>query len=1418
MEHPGPASFASRLGCPAVMVIFLLFAPCALAGIAISESIDPVVAGSGNANLVYTVQADNLSATTLDISLFLPAGVDLNQVDQITPDSAILGDPQSGDFSWVLFEGVEFHTLSVTLTVDASASDGEQVIISVVEQSVSPGENPVPVEEITDIFVPPPALALGVTDNPDPVALGETLEYRLEITNTSNAQVELVEYEFLFPPEVSYLGRGIGSCFVSDAVLSCVGGSLSSGETLTVFIQVSVDSLPLPTDQGDYFLFAQARLVNSPVSASVITQVLVQAPEADLTLEIDDDPDPVQLGNVLEYQLLIANEGNGTASIVEYQFTFPPQASYLSGGIGNCIVTEAILNCVSDPLAPGQTRTVPIRVLVERLPPLDEMGRYFLDAFAEIVATRVSAFEATEVLAPASSGADLALNKLAPSSASVGDTFNYRLVVRNNDPSRTVVDITVADFLPTGVTPLASPDCSVSAGLEPAKTGTVVSCFIEALSPGAEQTLTLPVQVDACPDTLVNQVRVGYPPESQNPPGMDPNPANDSDSTVTVCTVLPPARTADLSIVKSDSSDPVSAGGLLGYTLQVINQGPDPAEAVLVRDRLPGGVSVVELPAGCIDEGFQISCRRSGLAAGAQLRYAFTVQLDDSVDGQLRNTATVSSDTRDPEPGNNQAIELTRVSAPAPSADLLVDKTVANSVAPGARFEYRITVMNAGVDNAEAVVLGDTLPGMLSLVNATASRGSCTNADTILCELGSLASGASASVILTVDLDPAARGEILNTATVSSTTPDPNPDNNQASARTVISLERETLPEAAVCSRYRAVLTESVAEPLGPAPPGLAFSREADMLVLVGVPEEAGDYTLPVRVDQPDSDSRQILFELHVASAALAIPPPTPVPGQRLPPAVVGNDYSFQLQARGGNPPYRWQSPGDLPPGLTLYPSGLLAGRPTQSGDFTLPVAVRDALDSNAALDLRLQVSAAGLTDQTPALPAGLVGRTYRAPALVDGASPPFACQVTDGALPPGLSLAADCGIQGVPATAGRYAFTLGIAHGELAPITSNRLLDIAAQTPIPIGEPPRLTPLPMTAVPVPAQCRPTVPPEAFIQQGTVDPFGNRYLVGSIQVQGQLDLLLRKIDPAGKLVWEQRFDSGGDDQGYAVAVTPDLHIVAAGLLNTGQRYQGLVLKYAFSGDQRWERRIGTGEVTAFYGMAADEQSLYLAGERYNGLNFDALLLALDTDGEVRWEAIRDSRDTETAYRVALLPCPADASAPCELLVAGFSGRDRRHGWLERHTRGGQRRDSTVLTGLPVESLLVETGDPVVAGAGDGGWRVRRLSPAFDTRWSATLPSGEALRAMAHDLEGNLYVAGRVDGIPGDRDGLLWLLSPAGTELDRLRFDEGEDEQLTAVMIGPAGRLSVAGQRHGALGNRVLLLEVNNGKRFLPPEF
>ncbi|MCB1609921.1 MAG: DUF11 domain-containing protein, partial [Xanthomonadales bacterium] len=90
---------------------------------------------------------------------------------------------------------------------------------------------------------------------------------------------------------------------------------------------------------------------------------------------------------------------------------------------------------------------------------------------------------------------------------------------------------------------------------------------------------------------------------------------------------------------------------------------------------------------------------------------------------------------------------------------------------------YGLTAQNAGPDDAENVVVTDSLPSNLTYVSNDC--GAAFTAPTLTWSIGTLANGGSA--VCNVSTMVNAVGAIDNTATIATTTDDPNPANNSGS-------------------------------------------------------------------------------------------------------------------------------------------------------------------------------------------------------------------------------------------------------------------------------------------------------------------------------------------------------------------------------------------------------------------------------------------------------------------------------------------------------------------------------------------------------------------------------------------------------------------------------------------------------------
>ena len=133
--------------------------------------------------------------------------------------------------------------------------------------------------------------------------------------------------------------------------------------------------------------------------------------------------------------------------------------------------------------------------------------------------------------------------------------------------------------------------------------------------------------------------------------------------------------------------------------------------------------------------------------------------------GNVFITASVTANEKDPFLGNNTFTTVTNVIQPL-YADLSVAVQTGHQRVVGKPLEYTVTVRNNGPDTAGAVILYDTLPYGTTFVSATQTQGTCYGGEwgSLQCEIGALAAGATARIVLVVT--PTILATVTNTASV----------------------------------------------------------------------------------------------------------------------------------------------------------------------------------------------------------------------------------------------------------------------------------------------------------------------------------------------------------------------------------------------------------------------------------------------------------------------------------------------------------------------------------------------------------------------------------------------------------------------------------------------------------------------------
>ncbi len=277
--------------------------------------------------------------------------------------------------------------------------------------------------------------------------------------------------------------------------------------------------------------------------------------------------------------------------------------------------------------------------------------------------------------------ADLGITKTdSPDPVTAGTNLTYTITVSNAGPD--VASTTSwSDTLPAGTTFVSLPAVAGWSCTTPAiGAGGTVSCSNASFAVGsAVFTLTTAVASSVTAGTVLSNTA------TVTSATGDGNTGNNSATATTTVSAI-----ADLSITKTDSPDPVGAGNTLTYTITVSNAGPSVAASASMTDTLPVGTTFASLtsPGGwsctfpAVGSGGTVACSTLGTMPIASSAFTLVVTVSPAAasGSTITNTATVSSPTTDPAPGNNSATATTSVVVAAMSPAFTV---VPTSVAPG---------------------------------------------------------------------------------------------------------------------------------------------------------------------------------------------------------------------------------------------------------------------------------------------------------------------------------------------------------------------------------------------------------------------------------------------------------------------------------------------------------------------------------------------------------------------------------------------------------------------------------------------------------------------------------------------------------------------------------------------------------------
>ncbi|MDB4807776.1 DUF11 domain-containing protein, partial [bacterium] len=476
------------------------------------------------------------------------------------------------------------------------------------------------------------------------------------------------------------------------------------------------------------------------------SSVTIQAPEADLSLTMSVSDNAPTVGQEIEFEIKVSNDGRDAATGVSARDVLPVGLTYVSSSttVGQYTSGTGIWEIGS--LSVGGNVTLTINARATTASDLTHTAEVFSSDQWDPDSTPANNDPSEDDQDSQTIGAtqiDLSVTKTVDDATpNLNDTVTFTVLVANAGPSD-ASSVEVQDILPSG---LAFEGFTASTGTFVASTG---QWIVGAIPSQESEQLSIRARVTDVA-VVVNMAQVTK--ADQEDPDSTPGNGTDSEDDQSSVTVTP--QQADLELSKAVDNAQANVGQDVVFTIVVSNQGPNAATNVVVTDQLPDGIT---FKSGQTPQGSSYNAGTGvwdvgAIPAGAQRTLTIIGRVDSSVP-QDNMAQVYSVDQYDPDstPGNGVELEddqqTVTVTPPVIDVSLTKDIDVARPIL-GQAIRYTVQVNNAGPDDATNLVVKDELPTGLVFSASSADSGNY-NRGAGEWLVGSLASGATAT--LTID-------------------------------------------------------------------------------------------------------------------------------------------------------------------------------------------------------------------------------------------------------------------------------------------------------------------------------------------------------------------------------------------------------------------------------------------------------------------------------------------------------------------------------------------------------------------------------------------------------------------------------------------------------------------------------------------
>jgi len=649
-------------------------------------------------------------------------------------------------------------TYSVTVCRDTTAEDcGELDNTATVSAANEPTADQQDNEDSASITVDCPDVHVDKSAVDGEISAGEKACFTIVASNAGPGDAFDVAIDDTLPGSGWSIDSQDGSaCNITGGnILHCDVGTLAPQGTYSVTVCRDTTAEDCGTLENTAKVSASNESEQDAQDNEDSANITVNCPDVHVDKSAVDGE--ISAGEQACFTIVASNAGPGDAFDVAIDDTLPGSGWSIDSQDGSaCNITGGnILHCDVGTLAPQATYSV----TVCRDTTAEDCGE--LNNTATVSASNEPTADQQDnedsasitVLCP-----DVHVDKSAgesPINASEKACFT---VVASNAGPGDAFDVAIDDTLPGSGWSIDSQDgsaCNITGG-------NILHCDVGTLAPQATYSVTV------CRDTtaedcgeLNNTATVS----ASNEPTADQQDNEDSASITVNC--------PDVHVDKTADESPVDAGDQACFTIMASNDGVGTAFDVELHDTLPGtgwsidsqDGSACNITPGAND---QLDCSIGTLTSGGTYTVKVCRKTTPEDCGDLENTATVSA-SNEPTADQSDNEDSATITVDCPDVHVAKD-AVESPISAGEKACFSITVSNDGAGKATGVKLTDTLPGTgWSIDSQDGSACNITTGanDSLDCDIGDLASGATYKVTVCRTTTPEDCGDLENTATVS---------------------------------------------------------------------------------------------------------------------------------------------------------------------------------------------------------------------------------------------------------------------------------------------------------------------------------------------------------------------------------------------------------------------------------------------------------------------------------------------------------------------------------------------------------------------------------------------------------------------------------------------------------------------------